>query len=196
MTSRNSPNKNKKQVSDIDAAKRVSSSLLGGGNVTFHGDAAKAFVASSAFMQSNAVSVKDTNAIHSNPSDTPNVAKIAQSSFYSSPNEAHLVRSSDDDDDDDDEENQKSGGSTIVDRGKYYDDTKNKSQVDPHLIGNLDYEIRPSEWGCCCCCPWEMPLPCCYKRKIGAAYVCCERTKKNGEKKVLCMLGAGCVKNM
>ncbi len=68
-----------------------------------------------------------------------------------------------------------------------------QSIVDPLCVGTLDYEPMPSEWGCCCCCPWELPLPCCYKRKIGAAFVCCERTTETGEKKVVCMLGAGWV---
>ena len=64
--------------------------------------------------------------------------------------------------------------------------------VDPDCIGTLDYPPIPSEWGCCCCIPGGFPR-CLYKRKIGAAYLCCEGKRANGEPKVLCMLGAGYV---
>eukprot|EP00750_Incisomonas_marina_P006152 INCI14344.2.p1 GENE.INCI14344.2~~INCI14344.2.p1 ORF type:complete len:343 (-),score=49.52 INCI14344.2:532-1533(-) len=64
------------------------------------------------------------------------------------------------------------------------------ADIDPNCKGTLDYAPMDSEWGCCCCFKDGLPRFC-YKRKIGAAYLCCERTTRTGEPRVVCMLGAG-----
>jgi hypothetical protein len=59
-------------------------------------------------------------------------------------------------------------------------------EYDPDVQGDFKYPaMLPQE--CCGCRP--VLSSCCYKRRMGRAYVCCERTGPNP--KVLCMCGAG-----
>ena len=63
--------------------------------------------------------------------------------------------------------------------------------IEPDCVGTLDYPIIDYEDDCCCCCCPTSPPRFCYKRRMGAAYICCERTdEKTGEQKITCMMGA------
>jgi hypothetical protein len=59
-------------------------------------------------------------------------------------------------------------------------------EYDPNVVGDFDYPAMPPQE----CCGGHPPLaPCCYKRRMGRAYVCCER--RGAEPKILFMCGAG-----
>mgnify|MGYP000338751016 CR=1 FL=1 len=64
--------------------------------------------------------------------------------------------------------------------------------VNPNARGRLNFPAKDYEddmCGCCCCC---CVLPrCCYKRRMGSAYILWEtKDKESGDEKVVAMCGA------
>ena len=73
----------------------------------------------------------------------------------------------------------------------YEDVDPSRVPIDPTVKGTLDFDPRDNFECMCCDCPCCFMPRCCYKRRMGAAYILWETVDKSGDEKVVLMLGAG-----